>query len=103
MSVISSLKVSALAVGIVAVLATPVLAQNFQGAGIPWELKEGTGYVVDMQGKMMAMPMDAAKHGKMMMKGARLVPKGMMFFVSGGKLYMKPSGNFDKAGGWMFN
>ena len=97
------IKPTLIAIGLTAALAGAALAQNFQGAGVPWELREGTGYVVDMQGKMTALPIDAVKHHAAMMTGATEVPRGTMFFMSGGKLYMRSTGNFDRNGNWMFN
>lgn len=38
-----------------------------------------------------------------MMKGAKVVPKGTIFFMSNGQLYMRNGQNFDRAGAFMFN
>jgi hypothetical protein len=62
---------------------TPALAQQ----GDTWNLQEGRAYVVDMQGKMKVMqPKDQGM--AMMKKRAKPVPKGMVFFMNNGQLYM---------------
>jgi hypothetical protein len=64
-------------------VATPALAQQSD----PWDLKEGKAYVVDMQGKMkMMQPKEPGM--ATMKKRARPVPKGMVFFMNSGQLYM---------------
>jgi hypothetical protein len=65
------------------VVATSASAQQ----GDPWDLQQGKAYVVDMQGKMKVMqPKDPGM--ATMMKRAKPVPKGMVFFMNGGQLYM---------------
>jgi Flp pilus assembly protein TadD len=64
-------------------LATSAFAQQ----GEPWSLQEGKAYVVDMQGKMkMMQPKDQGM--ALMKKRAKPVPKGMVFFMNNGQLYM---------------
>ena len=59
----------------------------FAQQGASWDLQEGKAYVVDMQGKMKVMqPKDQGM--AMMKKRARPVPKGMVFFMNNGQLYM---------------
>ena len=59
----------------------------FAQQGDPWDLQEGKAYVVDMQGKMKVMqPKDRGM--AMMKKRAKPVPKGMVFFMNNGQLYM---------------
>ena len=50
-------------------------------------MQEGKAYVVDMQGNMkMMQPKDQGM--AMMKKRAEPVPKGMVFFMNSGRLYM---------------
>jgi hypothetical protein len=64
-------------------LATPALAQQ----GEPWDLQEGKAYVVDMQGKMKVMqPRDPSMAA--LKRRAKPVPRGMVFFMNNGQLYM---------------
>ena len=71
------------AAAIMLLFATPAFAQQ----GSPWEIQEGNAHVVDMQGKMKVMqPSD--KTMAMLKKRARPVPKGMIFFMNNGQLYM---------------
>jgi hypothetical protein len=64
-------------------VATPAFAQQ----GEPWNMQEGKAYVVDMQGNMkMMQPKDQGM--AMMKKRAKPVPKGMVFFMNNGQLYM---------------
>jgi hypothetical protein len=64
-------------------LAMPASAQR----GEPWDLQEQKAYVVDMQGKMRMMQ---PKHPNMaaMKRRARPVPRGMVFFMNNGRLFM---------------
>jgi hypothetical protein len=64
-----------------------VATSAFAQQGEPWNLQEGKAYVVDMQGKMKVMqPKDQGM--ALMKKRAKPVPKGMVFFVNNGQLYM---------------
>jgi hypothetical protein len=64
-------------------LATPASAQR----GEPWQLQEQKAYVVDMQGKMRVMqPKDPNMTA--MKRRARAVPRGTVFFMNDGRLYM---------------
>jgi hypothetical protein len=64
-------------------LAMPASAQR----GEPWDLQEQKAYVVDMQGKMrMMQPKDP--NMATMKRRARAVPRGMVFFMNNGRLYM---------------
>lgn len=76
-------------------LATPAFAQGAE----PWDLKERMAYAVTPSGKMMAMAI--SDKGMTMMKGAKKVPRGTVFFMRNGELYMMSKGAFDKAGNFM--
>jgi len=79
----SALTATLCATAITLVVATSASAQQ----GDPWDLQQGKAYVVDMQGKMKVMqPKDPGM--ATMMKRAKPVPKGMVFFMNGGQLYM---------------
>ena len=70
-----------------ATIAFSVATSAFAQQGDRWDLQEGKAYVVDMQGNMKVMqPKDQGM--AMMKKRARPVPKGMVFFMNNGQLYM---------------
>jgi hypothetical protein len=70
-----------------ATIALAATTSAFAQQGEPWSLQEGKAYVVDMQGKMKVMqPKDQGM--AMMKKRAKPVPKGMVFFMNNGQLYM---------------
>ena len=77
-------------------VATPAFAQE---AG-PWDLRDRNAYVLDMQGKMWSKPI-STKGWTMMTRSARAVPKGTVFFMQNGQLYMARAGMFDRAGNFM--
>jgi hypothetical protein len=77
-------------------VATPAFAQDAS----PWDLRDRNAYVLDMQGKMWSKPI--SQNGwAMMSKSARAVPKGTVFFMQNGQLYMARAGMFDRAGNFM--
>ena len=77
-------------------MATPAMAQDAR----PWDLRDRNAYVLDMQGKMWSKPI--SRNGwTMMTKSARAVPKGTVFFMNNGQLYMARGGMFDRAGNFM--
>jgi hypothetical protein len=80
----------------VLVMGTPAMAQETS----PWDLRERNAYVMDMQGKMWSTRVSDKAMG-MMMRNARAVPRGTVFFQTNGKLYMASRGMFDRAGNFM--
>jgi hypothetical protein len=73
---------------------TGAAAQNLE----PWDIREHSAYVIMMDGKMMRMAV-GDKGMAMLMKNAKRVPRGTVFVMSGGQLYMvNASKMFDKAG-----
>jgi hypothetical protein len=80
----------------VLLMATPAMAQETS----PWDLRERNAYVMDMQGKMWSTRV-SDKGMSMMMRNARAVPRGTVFFQTNGKLYMASRGMFDRAGNFM--
>ena len=89
------IKLFAGAVALVA-MAAPAMAQDTS----PWDLRERNAYVLDMQGKMWSARV-SDKGMSMMVRHARAVPRGTVFFTNNGKLYMASNGMFDRAGGFM--
>lgn len=87
-------KTALIAGGMSLALLTQAAAQNLE----PWDIRERSAYVVMMDGKMMRMSVGDKGMG-MLMKGAKKVPRGTVFMMSGGQLYMiNASKMFDKAG-----
>lgn len=67
-------------------LAAPACAQS---AAMPWELKPDTGYAYDKEGKTFSYKMGTSNAGELL-KGAKKVPKGTLFFIGqNGQLYMR--------------
>jgi hypothetical protein len=93
----SFLKSAVVAGGMSLALLTHAAAQNLE----PWDIREHTAYVITMDGKMMRMTM-SDKGMATLMKGAKRVPRGTVFVMSGGQLYMvNASKMIDKAGNFM--
>jgi outer membrane lipoprotein-sorting protein len=86
-----------LAAAALVAVATPALAQDTA----PWDLRERNAYVLDMQGKMWSTQKINAQGWTMMTRRAKAVPKGTVFFMTNGRLYMASNGMFDRAGGFL--
>jgi hypothetical protein len=81
-------------------LTTTAFAQA--AAPTPWELKPDTGYGYDKDGKTSAYKMGTSNAGTLL-KGAKKVPKGTLFFVGhNGQLYMRPGPYLEGDGKFMF-
>ena len=82
-----STKTFALAsLALVTASAAPACAQT---AATPWELKPDTGYAYDKEGKTFSYKMGTSNAGELL-KGAKKVPKGTLFFIGqNGQLYMR--------------
>ena len=94
----SLIKSALVAGGMSLTLMTGALAQGNE----PWDVKERTAYVVMMDGTMKSVRL-GDKGMAMLMKGAKKVPRGTVFVMSGGQLYMvNASKMFDRAGNAMF-
>ena len=74
-----------------------------QAAGpTPWELKPDTGYAYDKEGKTFQYKMGTNNAGTLL-KGARKVPKGTLFFIGqNGQLYMRTGPYLEGDGKFMF-
>lgn len=80
-----SIKPFAIAVALGA-FAPPALAQV---PATPWDLKPDTGYAYDKEGKTFSYKMGTSNAGELL-KGAKKVPKGTLFFIGhNGQLYMR--------------
>src|SRR3954454_3560122 len=91
-------KSAILAAGMSLATLTGALAQGAGGGLEPWDIRDHSAYIVMMDGKMMRMSV-GDKGASMLMKGAKRVPRGTVFMMSGGQLYMiNASKMFDRAG-----
>ena len=80
--------------------ATPAFAQA--AAPTPWELKPDTGYAYDKEGKTFQYKMGTNNAGTLL-KGAKKVPKGTLFFIGqNGQLYMRSGPYLEGDGKFMF-
>lgn len=93
-----SFRKAVLAAALAAAVTTPALAQNLTGE--PWTLRENMAYAVNPAGKMQSLPIGG--HGMtMLMRRAKPVRRGTVFFVHDGQLYMMQGGSmFDRNGNW---
>jgi hypothetical protein len=74
-----------IAAAAVAALATPAFAEE----PAAWELKPDMGYAYDKDGKTHVYKMGTSNAG-VLLKGAKKVPKGTLFFIGhNGQLYMR--------------
>lgn len=78
--------VSVALVTVLCAFAAPACAQ---APATPWELKPDTGYAYDKEGKTFSYKMGTSNAGELL-KGAKKVPKGTLFFIGhNGQLYMR--------------
>ena len=81
-------------------LATSALAQA--AAPAPWELKPDMAYGYDKDGKTFSYKMGTS-NAKLLLKGAKKVPKGTLFFLGqNGQLYMRTGPFLEGDGRFMF-
>jgi hypothetical protein len=90
-------------VATVLVAAAPATTAFAQGAApTPWELKPDMGYAYGKDGKTLSYKMGTSNAGTLL-KGARKVPKGTLFFIGqNGQLYMRPGPYLEGDGKFMF-
>ena len=94
--------ISTKAVLTVAVLAGLSTCAFAQGAAAPWELKSDMGYAYGKDGKTLSYKMGTNNAGTLL-KGAKKVPKGTLFFVGeNGQLYMRTGPYLEGDGRFMF-
>ena len=87
----------------VAVLAGFSTCAYAQGAApTPWELKPDMGYAYGKDGKTLSYKMGTSNAGTLL-KGAKKVPKGTLFFIGqNGQLYMRSGPYLEGDGKFMF-
>jgi len=82
------------------VLATSAFAQTT--APTPWELKSDMGYGYGKDGKTFSYKMGTDNAG-LLLKGAKKVPKGTLFFIGqNGQLYIRSGPYLEGDGKFMF-
>jgi len=87
-----------LSVAALAALATSAFAQG----ATPWELTPDMGYAYDKEGKTWSYKMGTNNAGTLL-KGARKVPKGTLFFIGhNGQLYIRSGPYLEDDGKFMF-
>lgn len=68
----------------------------------PWELKPDMGYAYGKDGTTVAYKM-GTKNANMLLKGAKKVPKGTLFFIGeNGQLYMRSGPYLEGDGSFSF-
>jgi hypothetical protein len=86
--------------GALGALTTSAFAQAT--ASTPWELSPDMGYAYGKDGKTMAYKMGTNNAG-LLLKGAKKVPKGTLFFIGqNGQLYMRSGPYLDGSGKFSF-
>jgi hypothetical protein len=89
-----------LTVAVLAGFSTCAFAQG--AAPTPWELKPDMGYAYGKDGKTLSYKMGTNNAGTLL-KGAKKVPKGTLFFVGeNGQLYMRSGPYLEGDGRFMF-
>jgi hypothetical protein len=69
------------------------------GENNPWDMRDRTAYVVMMDGTMKTMDISDKGMG-MLMRRAKKVARGTVFFMNNGQLYMASAASmFDRASG----
>src|SRR4030095_13053558 len=73
-----------------------------QAVATPWELKADMGYAYGKDGKTLSYKMGTNNAG-LLLKGAKKVPRGTLFFVGeNGQLYMRSGPYLEGDGRFMF-
>jgi hypothetical protein len=88
---------------VAAALAAPSTSAFAQAAPpTPWELRTDMGYGYGKDGKTFSYKMGTNNAG-MLLKGAKKVPKGTLFFIGlNGQLYMRTGPYLESDGKFMF-
>src|SRR5438045_9132988 len=85
---------------VLTVFSTCAFAQG--AAPTPWELKPDMGYAYGKDGKTLSYKMGTNNAG-LLLKGAKKVPKGTLFFIGhNGQLYMRTGPFLEADGKFMF-
>jgi hypothetical protein len=86
---------------LIAAALTALSTSAFAQAATPWELKPDMGYAYGKDGKTLSYKMGTSNAGTLL-KGAKKVPKGTLFFLGqNGQLYMR-SGPYLEGDKFMF-
>ncbi len=89
-------------IGAAALSALATFAWAQAAAPTPWELRPDMGYAYDKEGKTYSYKMGTNNAG-LLLKGARKVPKGTLFFIGqNGQLYMRTGPYLEGDGRFMF-
>ncbi|UPJ54567.1 hypothetical protein IVB30_40210 [Bradyrhizobium sp. 200] len=96
----SILTKTVLAVAVLAGFSASAFAQG--AAPTPWELKSDMGYAYGRDGKTLSYKLGTNNAG-LLLKGAKKVPKGTLFFIGqNGQLYMRSGPYLEGDGKFMF-
>jgi hypothetical protein len=103
MTKMTTTKISTRAVVLAIALGAPATAALAQSAApTPWVLSQDMGYGYDKDGKTFAYKMGTNNAGSLL-KGAKKVPKGTLFFLGeNGQLYMRTGPFLDGSGKFVF-
>ena len=87
---------------LIAAALTALSTSAFAQAATPWELKSDMGYAYGKDGKTLSYKMGTSNAGTLL-KGAKKVPKGTLFFLGqNGQLYMRSGPYLEGDGKFMF-
>lgn len=79
---------------------SPALAQTSDGD--PWNLQRNMGYAFESNGQMKTYRL-GTNNARNLLRGARRVPRGTLFFVGeNGQLYMRTGSYLDRGGKFNF-
>ena len=87
---------------LIAAALTALSTSAFAQAATPWEIKPDMGYAYGKDGKTLSYKMGTNNAGTLL-KGAKKVPKGTLFFLGqNGQLYMRSGPYLEGDGKFMF-
>ena len=87
---------------LIAAALTALSTSAFAQAATPWEIKPDMGYAYGKDGKTLSYKMGTSNAGTLL-KGAKKVPKGTLFFLGqNGQLYMRSGPYLEGDGKFMF-
>ena len=91
-----------LATAAVSAVSVSSRAQSQPPAPMPWELATDTAYVYESNGKTLSYKM-GTNNAKDLLKGAKKVPKGTLFFMgANGQLFMRTGPYLEDDGKFKF-
>ena len=87
---------------LIAAALTALSTSAFAQEAAPWELKSDMGYAYGKDGKTVSYKM-GTNNANTLLKGAKKVPKGTLFFIGeNGQLYMRSGAYLEGDGKFMF-